>query len=60
MSYILYEEIAKSQSETDKKKGEALTYILEAVGSAETRDIANAWINRDSLRRSWSEHETVR
>jgi hypothetical protein len=57
MIYILYEEIAKIQSETDKKKGEVLTYLLEAVGSAATRDIANAWINRDSLRRSWSESD---
>jgi hypothetical protein len=57
MTYILYEEIAKIQSETDKKKGEALIYLLEAVGSAETIDIANAWINRDCLRRSWSESE---
>ena len=54
--YILYEELPQKQTETEKKKDDPLVYLLTRVGQVESKHHADTWVNKDSLRRSWSEY----
>jgi len=55
MIYKLYEELPQKQTETEKKKNEPLVYLLTRVDDVESKPQADAWVNKDSLRRSWTE-----
>jgi len=55
--YVLYEEIARKQTDTQKKKDEPLIYDVTEIDGCNSMLIANAWVNEDSLRRSWSKRD---
>ena len=53
--YILYEEIPKKQTDTQKRRNDPIIYDVTPVSRCTSRLEANAWINQDSEKRSWSE-----
>lgn len=56
MIYRLYEELPQEQTKAEKNKNDPLVYLLTRVGQIESKHHADTWVNKNSLRRSWSEH----
>ncbi len=54
MPYVLYQENQIPLTKSQKEKNISPTFTVDEVKRVETRDQANAWVNKDSEARSWS------
>ena len=55
--YILYEEVPKKQTDTQKRRDDPIVYDVTEMKTCITELEANSWINKDAEKRSWSKRD---
>ena len=53
MTYVLFQENQIPLTKSQKEKGIEPTYTVDRVKTVNTKDEANAFVNKDSESRSW-------
>jgi hypothetical protein len=56
--YTLYKEIIIEPTKAEKKQGKEDTFTVEMYKQVETREEADAWVNVQADKRSWSFSES--
>jgi hypothetical protein len=54
MPYVLYQENQIPLTKSQKEKNIAPTYTVDKIKVVESREQADAWVNKDSESRGWS------
>ncbi len=52
--YTLYKQITIEPTAAEKKQGKEDSFVVEKFIQMYSREQANAWVNQDSEKRSWS------